>query len=53
MKKQDLHLTTKDDGRGFELSQKKNGSGLNNTKTKTELYKGTVKINSVPVRAAS
>jgi len=44
----DLQLTIRDDGKGFDTTKKKNGIGLNNIHSRTAMYKGRVKIKSAP-----
>ena len=43
-----IKLTIHDDGQGFDTSKKKNGIGLKNIISRTELLNGIVKINSAP-----
>jgi two-component system sensor histidine kinase UhpB len=45
-----IELLIKDDGRGFDAGQKKNGVGLRNIITRAELYDGHVSISSYPGR---
>jgi signal transduction histidine kinase len=41
-------LNIKDDGIGFDPSQKRNGVGLQNIVSRTELFNGNVSINAEP-----
>jgi len=43
-----IKLIIRDDGQGFDTRAKKNGIGLKNIVSRTELYNGTVEINSAP-----
>ena len=43
-----LELNIKDDGIGFDVSSKRNGVGLQNIISRTELFNGNVSINSQP-----
>jgi PAS domain S-box-containing protein len=43
-----LELTIRDDGKGFDISQKRNGVGLQNIKSRTELSHGKAVINAAP-----
>jgi PAS domain S-box-containing protein len=43
-----LELIVKDDGIGFDVSQKRNGVGIQNMISRTELFNGSVTINSGP-----
>ncbi|MEO6232187.1 MAG: PAS domain S-box protein [Ferruginibacter sp.] len=44
----EIGLTIIDDGVGFDTSKRKNGVGLTNIKSRCELYKGAVLIDSEP-----
>lgn len=46
----ELQLKIKDDGIGFDMSKKRNGVGLQNIISRTELFDGTVVINSAPAK---
>jgi len=41
-------LSVSDDGKGFDTKIKRNGIGLNNIQTRTELYTGSIAIQSEP-----
>jgi PAS domain S-box-containing protein len=43
-----LELSIRDDGKGFDVSQKRNGVGLQNIVSRTELSQGRAVINSAP-----
>jgi PAS domain S-box-containing protein len=43
-----LQLTIKDDGVGFDISQKRKGVGLQNITSRADLFNGSVHINSQP-----
>lgn len=43
-----LQLTIRDDGIGFDVSKKRDGVGLQNIISRTELFNGNVSINSTP-----
>lgn len=43
-----LDLTIRDDGKGFELSEKKNGMGFQNMKSRVALIDGSIMIHSAP-----
>lgn len=43
-----LYLTFKDNGLGFDLTQKKNGSGLKNMQSRTDFIKGSIEIKAKP-----
>ncbi len=45
-----LQLTVKDDGIGFDLKKKRNGVGLQNITSRTELCNGEVQIKTAPGR---
>ena len=45
---QTLIVTIKDDGKGFNIFEKRNGVGLQNIKSRTELLNGNISINSSP-----
>jgi two-component system sensor histidine kinase UhpB len=44
----DLYLSIKDDGKGFDPEKKANGIGLRNITSRVEFYAGTVNIISAP-----
>ena len=44
----ELQLKIKDDGIGFDVSKKRDGVGLQNIISRTELFNGNVLINSMP-----
>ncbi len=48
-----VELMIKDNGTGFDTSLKRNGVGLRNITTRTELFGGTVKIKSSPGKGCS
>ena len=43
-----LSVIIKDDGKGFNIFEKRNGVGLQNIKSRTELLNGSIEINSSP-----
>ncbi|MBO9202718.1 MULTISPECIES: sensor histidine kinase [Niastella] len=47
-KKRQLLITIADDGKGFDPSHKRNGIGITNIISRTELFNGRVKIESSP-----
>ncbi|MEO5946902.1 MAG: PAS domain S-box protein [Chitinophagaceae bacterium] len=46
--KENLKLTTADDGDGFDPAQKRNGIGLSNIINRVEAFNGTIIIDSIP-----
>jgi len=47
-KNRTLQITIADDGKGFDTSQKRKGIGITNIISRTELFNGRVKIDSLP-----
>ncbi len=47
-KQEMIELIIKDDGKGFDISKKRNGVGLHNIISRAELFDGRVTINSTP-----
>ena len=45
---ENIILSISDDGKGFDTKIKRNGIGLNNIQTRTELYTGSIAIQSEP-----
>ena len=43
-----IHLSVRDDGRGFDTSKKAEGIGLRNIRHRTEFYDGNTQIISAP-----
>jgi signal transduction histidine kinase len=48
-----LLVSTIDDGVGFSMSEQKNGVGLTNMISRTELYKGQITVDAAPDRGCS
>ena len=46
--KQNVIMTIKDDGKGFDMQQKKNGNGLGNMQQRAAAVKGELTIQSSP-----
>ena len=44
----EVNLHIQDDGKGFDVTQKRNGVGLKNIKSRAEMFNGRVKIQSEP-----
>lgn len=52
-KKRLLQVTIADDGKGFDTTRKRNGIGITNIISRTELFNGRVKIDSSPGNGCS
>jgi signal transduction histidine kinase len=44
----EVNLHIQDDGKGFDVTQKRNGVGLKNIKSRAEMFNGRVKVQSEP-----